>query len=554
MSFTKPALALALLGLAGAVLCTGRADAGHRDDVRGHAILTTPSEPAPPAPEGRMDVEVRPDDAHHAASSRFRIAVSALADTAYTMWSDDPATADATLVQFAAFTTGPDGRASLDFDTRAGDPMPLGADLVDLFGKPIEIRDGSDSAILEGTIPVGTGPRRRPVSRGVSDLTRPPALASEEFAGRVRAEFQEADATHAARSRLRIELRGLDAGEQVTFWGDDPATPEADLAQFAMLTADPGGRARFHRDTQRGDPLPFDASLADLGGQALEVRDDGGAAILAGAFPALKSPPAHEPHLRGRGELLPPGGAPPPSPAGRIDESVRAADAGHAERSLFRLRVEHLAADAAFTLWGDDPATADAALTQFGSLTTDGGGRGKFVLDSQEGDPMPFGAALADLAGGAVEVRDAGGAAVLVGAFPALPSPPHPDPALHGRAVLTRPVDSELPKSVGRIDEHVQPATPSQSEWSRLRIDLRGLAPFTPYALFADDPATADGSLVEFATFTTNRRGGVRVTYDTRNGATLPFGATLADLGGRAVEVRDTAGTVVLSGDFPTPQ
>jgi hypothetical protein len=470
------------------------------------------------------------------------------------MWADDPATADATLVQFDSFTTGHDGRATLDYDTRDGDPMPFGADLADLFGKPIAMHDGSDATILEGAIPVGTSPARRPVSRGVSDLARPPALATDDFAGRVRAERQEADAAHAERSRLRIELRGLEADAQVTLWGDDPATPAGDLVEFATLTSDTRGRARFLRDTQKGDALPFDATLADLGGKTLEVHDAGGAAILTGSFPVLHAPPARVPPLRGRGELLPPGGAPPPPPAGRIDETVRAVDAGHAERSLFRLRVEHLAADAEFTLWGDDPATPDTALTQFGSLTTDGRGRGAFVLDSQDGDPMPFGAALADLAGKAVEVRDAGGAAVLVGEFPTLPSPPEREPVLRGRANLTRPLASEFPNSVGRIAVEVHPATDDQPEWSRLRIELRGLAPSTQYALFTDDPATADASLVQFATLTTDARGRARARYDTRKGDALPLDATLADLGGLPVEVRDAAGAVVLSGSFPTPQ
>jgi hypothetical protein len=553
MSFTRPARALVVVSVVAAALCAGSAAAGP-GDLQGHATLAPPTGPVPPSPEGRMDVEVRPADAGHAESSHFRIAVAALADTAYTMWADDPATPDATLVQFDSFTTGHDGHATLDYDTRDGDPMPFGADLVDLGGKAIEMHDGSDATILAGTIPVGTGPSRPVVFRGVSDLTRPPALSPEDFAGRVRAQEQQADAAHAAWSRLRIELRGLGDGAQLTLWGDDPATPAADLLQFATITADAHGRARFVRDTHKGDPLPFDASLTDLAGKALEVHDAGDVAILVGTFPSLHTPPAHEPPLRGRGELLPPGGAPPPPPAGRIDESVRAADAGHAERSLFRRRVEHLAAGAGFTLWGDDPSTPDTTLTQFGSLTTDGAGRGGFVLDSQEGDPMPFGAALADLAGKAVEVRDGGGAAVLVGEFPALPSPPHPEPTLHGRANLTRPVDSAFPASVGRIAEEFHPATDDRPEWSRLRIELRGLAPFTQYALFTDDPATADATLVQFATLTTDGRGRVRATSDTRKGGALPLGATLADLGGRPVEVRDPADAVVLSGNFPALQ
>jgi hypothetical protein len=554
MSFTRPVPALVVVSVFAIALCAGGVAAARADEINGHAALVPPTGPSPPSPLGRMNVEVRPADAGHAESSHFKVAVAALADTAYTMWADDPATADATLVQFDSFTTGHDGHATLDYDTRDGDPMPFGADLVDLGGKAIEMHDGSNATILEGTIPVAAGPSRPVVFRGVTDLTRPPALSPEDFAGRVRAEDHQADATHDAWSRLRIELRGVGDGVQLTLWGDDPATPAEDLVQFGTITADAHGHARFLRDTKKGDPLPFDASLADLAGKALEVQDDGGVAILVGSFPALHSPPARFPPLRGRGDLLPPGGAPPPPPAGRIDETVRAADAGHAERSLFRLRVEHLAADAEFTLWGDDPATSDAALTQFGSLTTGGTGRGAFVLDSQAGDPMPFGAALPDLAGKAVEVRDAGGAAVLVGEFPALPSPPEREPVLRGRANLTRPVDSESPNSVGRIVVEVHPATDDQPEWSRLRIELRGLAPFTQYTLFADDPATADATLVQFATLTTDGRGRVRATYDTRKSGALPFDATLIDLGGKPVEVRDAGDVVVLSGNFPTPQ
>src|SRR5262245_48539062 len=115
MSFTRPALALAASFLAAAALFGGRASADPGDEVHGHAKLAPPV-PPPPSPKGRMDVEIRSADAHHAASSHFKISVEALADTAYTMWADDPSTADATLVQFDSFTTGDDGHAKLDYD------------------------------------------------------------------------------------------------------------------------------------------------------------------------------------------------------------------------------------------------------------------------------------------------------------------------------------------------------------------------------------------------------------------------------------------------------
>jgi len=547
-------LATALLAVAS---IAGRAPADPGGDVHAHAKLVPPGPPAPPSPSGKMDVELRAADAHHAAGSHFRISVSATADTAYTMWADDPGTADPALVQFASFTTGHDGRAALDYDSHDGDPMPFGASLADLGGKPIEMRDAANATILAGTIPVAAGKNRPATLHGQSDLARPVGSPFPDSVGRIRAEVHEADASHAAWSRLRIELSGLGARAQYALWADDPSTPAADLVQFGVVTTDRHGRARFVRDTRRGDALPFGASLADLGGKAIEIRDGAGVVALSGQFPVPQGPPEPKsgPPLHGHGDLLPPGGPLPPPPSGTIDEDVHAADAHHAARSHARISVEHLAADATFTLWADDPSTADSAPTQFGSLTTDAHGRGALDLDTHDGDPMPFGASLADLGGKSVEVRDGAGAAVLVGAFPTLVGPSQPPaPTLHGKADLTRPTDSPLPTSVGRLDEEVHPATPGRAEFSRLTIEVRGLAASTPYLLLADDPATPDTATSLFATVTTDAKGRARVTIDTNKGGALPFGASLADLAGHVVEVRDANDVLVLAGTFPTPR
>ena len=112
---------------------------------------------------------------------------------------------------------------------------------------------------------------------------------------------------------------------------------------------------------------------------------------------------------------------------GAVDWKHFPAVGKRAERSWLRLRLGRLDGTD-YTLWMDDPSTVETDLVQVTALTAAAGERDgnhlNFRLDTKRGDAMPFGATLDALVGKALEIRDAGGLAVLGGTVPAVPVKP----------------------------------------------------------------------------------------------------------------------------------
>jgi ice-binding like protein len=122
-----------------------------------------------------------------------------------------------------------------------------------------------------------------------------------------------------------------------------------------------------------------------------------------------------------------------------------------------------------------------------------------------------------------------------------------------GRSEMAPPVGGLDTDAFARIDGKYFPARAARLERSWLRVKVRHLDASTDYTLWADDPSTVGTELVQFDVFTTKNSGNFNYAKDTKKGDALPFGATLATLAGKAVEVRDSAGTTtLLTGIIPT--
>jgi hypothetical protein len=124
-----------------------------------------------------------------------------------------------------------------------------------------------------------------------------------------------------------------------------------------------------------------------------------------------------------------------------------------------------------------------------------------------------------------------------------------------GKTVLTAPEGALDLDALAKVDVKHFAARGKRVERSWLRFKVRRLAPTTAYSLWIDDPTTPDdATLVQVpadATLT-NEDGNDLLRFDTKHGGTLPFGASLADLGGKTVEVRDAEGLAVfLTGTLP---
>jgi hypothetical protein len=86
------------------------------------------------------------------------------------------------------------------------------------------------------------------------------------------------------RQTLIVRLRGLRPGAY-TLLCDDPSTPERIPVQFATVRTGRDHRAGLRLDTERGDAMPYAATLDMLARQRFEVRDAAGFLILSGGMP-----------------------------------------------------------------------------------------------------------------------------------------------------------------------------------------------------------------------------------------------------------------------------
>jgi len=156
--------AAAVAGLALVVVAANPAAAGKGNGGKGRAkgkptsaraALAVPELGPDEDAKGKLDVRHFPAVGKRVERSWLRFKLRKLdAESDYTLWVDDPSTEDVDLTQVGdAFTTDADGAANLRSDTKAGDTLPFGASLADLFGKALEVRDGDGSAVLEGQVP-----------------------------------------------------------------------------------------------------------------------------------------------------------------------------------------------------------------------------------------------------------------------------------------------------------------------------------------------------------------------------------------------------------------
>jgi hypothetical protein len=122
-----------------------------------------------------------------------------------------------------------------------------------------------------------------------------------------------------------------------------------------------------------------------------------------------------------------------------------------------------------------------------------------------------------------------------------------------GRSALTPPGDASDDNAAGRVEVKHAAEKRKRVERSWFRVEVRRLDAQAGYTLWMDNPSTPETDLVQVDSFTTRQNGSYRYSKDTRRGDALPFGATLSNFSGVAIEVRDSLGTTtVLEGTIPT--
>ena len=192
-------------------------------------------------------------------------------------------------------------------------------------------------------------------------------------------------------------------------------------------------------------------------------------------------------------------------------------------------------------------------FVEIGTLAAGSSNR-QFLRTTMEGGRLPLEAARsAELSGRAVRVIDGESHLILFGEVPFFApvvvdppvEPPRPAAPVVTRAHLLRPEGSDFHESRG-----VVVATDGQHEDS-LRCEVGRLAPETGYLIFIGEGESA----VILGDLRTNGEGGGSVGREAAAGQALTDRLpSLADLGGRHVEVRNLDGVVVLYGRVPEAQ
>src|SRR5688572_27407726 len=119
-----------------------------------------------------------------------------------------------------------------------------------------------------------------------SQLSRPSPAIDPDAQGRIELEDQSGG------EKFDVQIRKVDTSSN-TFglWLEDPQG-SGTFSEIGNFEADPRheDRASFERRTDLGQNLPLGAAnLAALKDRRLEVRDDGGQAILVGQVPDIAS-------------------------------------------------------------------------------------------------------------------------------------------------------------------------------------------------------------------------------------------------------------------------
>src|SRR5688572_5399743 len=119
--------------------------------------------------------------------------------------------------------------------------------------------------------------------------------------------------------------------------------------------------------------------LPGFGGLALHGIGPADASTGVGGASSLAREDALERALRGRSTLIPPPGAPATQARGEIEVQSSATNASRKERSWFRLAVLRLNPNSTYTLWAEDAPAPGGIFLQFGWLTTNREGDGRYV-------------------------------------------------------------------------------------------------------------------------------------------------------------------------------
>jgi hypothetical protein len=192
----------------------------------------------------------------------------------------------------------------------------------------------------------------------------------------------------------------------------------------------------------------------------------------------------------------------------------------------------------------------ESTTTDFGAVRLNRNGQAYFRFDSRF-DSYPSGVTTITAYGGGKFELQHEGTAVLRGSiheFVGLTGVASKDARahFHGGSKFSATINGGAARGSMEADMHNEPNRVTQ----RLRVDVRLLGQLgSPFSVVALD---VEGDDVVLGTITTHgQRGDGSLTFNSRRGDAIPGGGIPALLG-KTIEVRNSQGTAVLTGVFPS--
>jgi len=194
------------------------------------------------------------------------------------------------------------------------------------------------------------------------------------------------------RERFDVRAQKVTLNEAVELWIDDGTNT---MTFVATLVGNKG--KKYSVDTKKGEVLPFDLTLAELAGRALELRvmDE---VQLQSAVPTFVADAKH----KFAKELL---DVAPDSPALGCSGSIKIKANDQRGLQYFRIKAKDLGWQSfTYYLWVEDDK---GQMQYFAPLEQYGKRKGRILRSTRAGTALPLGALyLDDITGRKVEVRD----------------------------------------------------------------------------------------------------------------------------------------------------
>lgn len=214
---------------------------------------------------------------------------------------------------------------------------------------------------------------------------------------------------------------------------------------------------------------------------------------------------------------------------------VRSYDGGDRER--FDLRIQNVLPGMVHELWVADETDTLVFIAELA-----GGKSKKFSVDTDDGETLPLGLTLAELAGRRLEVQ-VEGQLLLQSVVPTFI-----DDAKLKTATEILDVAAGSPNLGAQGKLFVKANDKQGLQFLRLKAKDLGFQSFS-YTLWIDD---GEGGMVEVGAIEQYGKRKGRFVSNTRNGKPLPLGVLyLSDIVGRTVEVRNNLGQAILDEKIP---